>query len=351
MAEFITFQPSDYYNTTIYSGDDGTQAITGVGFQPNFIWEAKRNATGNKYIFDSVRGVGGSAKQLETTTTAGESTQANMIQSFDADGYTQGSDMNASGTTYVSWSWKAETTTGIDTTGSTITPTSYSFNQTAGMSIIKYTGNNTSGALVPHGLAAKPGFIIVKVLSVDEWGVYHQGLNKGVDPEDWYIQLNQTSTGSTNTAYWNDTAPTSVLFTLGNSGVVNSVDDYIAYCFAEKNGYSKFGSYEGNGNADGPFVYTGFRPAFLLIKNMDTSATGWICYDDKRDGYNVDNAFTNINNNASSEGSNKDILLGANGFKPVVSDNDTNQSGKTYIYSAFAKFPIVSSNDVPGVAR
>ena len=359
MAQYISFQPSDYFKTLIWTGTDAARTLTGVGFQPDCTWIKNRDAAYNHVLWDAVR-TGGSNKAISPNTNGAEgapnSAAYGYLNAFTSDGYSLGegssndSYVNTTGTDYVSWNWKAGTTTGIDATGADITPTGYSFNQTSGFSIIEYEGNATGGALLPHGLGVVPEFAIFK--SVDDspnWRVYHKNMDSTA-PEDYALILNDTSVRDNDNTAFNDTAPTSVNMCLGSSPTTNDGSTMIAYFFAGKSGYSKFGSFIGNGNADGTFVYTGFRPAFLLIKNIETSGTYWIGYDDKRPGYNVDNGFLEMNY-AGTEGTTKDIILASNGFKPVLSINDTNQSGKTFIYAAFSKFPLVSSNDVPGVAR
>jgi hypothetical protein len=295
-----------------------------------------------QFWFDAVRGA---TKHVNSNSTIAEVTDVNSLTAFDSDGFTVGTTygVNASTKNFVTWNWKAGTTTGIDTTGSTITPDGYSFNQTSGMSIIKYTGNNTSGALVPHGLGAVPGLIIVKELDINYWVVFHEAMGATK-----YLYLNETSAAGTNINKWNDTAPTSVLFSLGNSGEVNaSGDDYIAYCFTGIQGYSKFGTYEGNGNANGTFVYTGFRPAFIMTKSID-STSAWHIFDEKRLGYNPDNNELEADTYAA-QGTSDMIDIVSNGFKCRQS-YDPNVA-ETYIYVAFAQSPFVNSNGAPTNAR
>ena len=354
MAAYISFQPTDYFNATIYSGDDSTDAIS-VGLQPSLTWIKRRNSSINHKIYDDVRGgtISISSNQPAaqiTTDTDG------YLNTFTSDGFTCQTGatsfeyVNQTGGTYVSWNWKAGTTTGIDTTGSTITPTGYSFNTTSGFSIVQYDGNGVQGATVPHGLGAAPEFIIVKSTdAVESWPVGHAYMNSS-SPWDYYAYLNTTAAAASDSAYYADVSPTSTVFSVGNNSSINSASNtYIAYCFAPKKGYSKFGSYVGNGNADGTFVYTGFRPAYILLKHSHYT-TDWYVFDNKRIGYNVDNnlLFPNLNA-ADNTGDYIDIV--SNGFKIRSTDNGMNGSTNIYIYAAFAEFPLVSSNSKPGNAR
>ena len=351
MAEYISFQPSDNFSTTLYTGDGtSANAITGVGFQPDFVWNKPRDTTGWQRAFDSVRGVLNVIYPNDTYVNEVMPSPGGL-NSFDSDGYTMGTNTGSNENTklFVTWNWKMGTTSGL--TGGTITPTGYSFSTTSGQSIIAYTGNLTSGATVPHGLGAVPKMIIVKSKSLTaNWMVYHSGI--ATDAETDYLNLNNANAAGDNNTIWNDTAPTSSVFSLGNNTDVNgSAATYIAYCFADVKGYSNFGSYIGNGNADGPFVYTGFRPAFVMIKCASRAGTDdWRLFDDKREGYNVDNDSLSPNTEAV-ERTADEIDLCSNGFKLRHTATDTNPSGETAVYAAFAEFPIVSSNDIPGVAR
>jgi len=335
MAEYISFQPSD------------SLALTGVGFQSDFTWIRNRTVSDFSVLTDAVRGA---TKYLISNDTTAETTNAESLKSFDSDGFTVGTmnEVNTNTEIYVGWNWKAGTTTGIAGSPS-ITPTGYSFNATSGFSVIAYTGNSSAGATLPHGLGVAPKMILIKRLdSTNAWNVYHYGVD-ATAPEDYYMVLNTVAARVDSTTSWNDTAPTSTLFSLGTSNSVNSnTNTYIAYCFADIQGYSKFGSYIGNGNANGPCIYTGFRPAWLMIK----SAAGrlWNIFDNKRPGYNDVNSQIGANNtDVESTDARIDIL--SNGFKVIAYSNAFNEDGEVYTYSAFAEFPIVSSNDTPTTAR
>jgi len=344
MAEYISFQPSDFFNTKMYTGTAAELAVTGVGFQPDMVWLKDPDYAYNHIITDAVRGA---TKNIYPNGSYAEDTDAQGVKSFDADGFTVGTtaSYNKSGDDFVSWNWKAGTTSGIS--GGTVTPTAYSFNTTAGISILKYTGNNTSGATIAHGLGAVPEFILVKNLSTGStpWRAYHVGLGP-----DYSITLNESDGKADNSTFWNDTAPTSTLITMGNDSKINGTDDYIMYIFASKKGYSRFGGYTGNGADDGGFIYTGFRPAYFLIKRT-TDAADWRVWDNRRDAYNqMDKTLSPNNENITASGTSYYMDFLSNGIK-FRQGLTGNASAKEYIYAAFAEFPIVSSNDVPGVAR
>jgi len=336
-------KPTDYFNTLLHTGDgtDG-RAITGVGFQPDWCWFKARNTAYENQVYDVVRGA---TKRLVTNDTTAEGTQANGLQSFDSDGFTVG---NANGTnvnavTYASWNWLASNTTASNTDGS-ITST-VSANTTSGFSIVSYTGTG-SVATVGHGLGSVPKMIIIKKRNSatgSDWFVYH--VSNGNDSKIW---LNQTSAKGTDT-HMNNTTPTSSVFSIGaRTEVNNSGDTYIAYCFAEVKGFSKFGSYVGNGNADGTFIYTGFKPAFVMIKNS-SSAGAWYMQDNKRD---IDNPIAlSLNASDSNADNNQGNIMDflSNGIKIRNTGTGYNTSGGTYIYMAFAEEPLVGDN--PATAR
>ena len=333
----------DYFNTVLYTGNGSTQSITGVGFQPDWTWVKERSSTSESVLTDAVRGA---TKRLVSSSNAAEDTSSNLLTSFDSDGFSVGSDgaLNQSSQTYAAWNWLAGGT-GVANTDGSISST-VSANTTAGFSIVSYTGTGAN-ATVGHGLDSAPDMYIVKNRDdVSSWITYHKDSKaSGFDAEDSFVSLNETN-GVTDSTVWNNTAPTSSVFSLGTSNHVNgSSDDMIAYCFHSVEGYSKFGSYTGNGSSNGPFVYTGFRPAFLIVKK--TSAAGeWVMWDNERSGYNVDNDFLYANgNNAEFNGATYVRLdLVSNGFKMRDNSADTNGSGATYIYMAFAENPFKYSN-------
>ena len=340
----IIDKPSDYFNTKLYTGNSSTQSITGVGFQPDWVWCKSRNGADNHAIFDSVRG---GQKQLRSNTTGAELTRTNAISSFDSDGWSMGSqpEMNSSGATYASWSWKAGGTASSNTNGSITS--SVSANQDAGFSIVSYTGTGAN-ATVGHGLGVAPKMIITKYRDgANNWGVYHKDIGAGK-----YLELNTAIAEASNTAVWNNTDPTSSVFSVGTNNRANSAGAMVAYCFAEKQGYSKFGSYTGNGSTDGTFVYLGFKPAFLLYKNASGNFTNWQVHDSKRSTYNLSVNRLNPNDSSVELGTTADSFdFLSNGFKARATAINSNTSGSTYIYMAFAENPFVTSTGVCATAR
>ena len=350
MAYTTIDKPSDYFNTVLYSGNgtaigSGGQAITGVGFAPDWTWIKERSSTSPHKLLDTVRGA---TKELESSATSAEATTAESLASFDSDGFTVGSNgaVNENSQTYASWNWLAGGTASSNSNGSITS--SVSASTTAGFSIVSYTGTGAN-ATVGHGLGAAPAMIIQKNrIDAQPWWVYHSSIGAGGQ-----LRLSGTDAeGSDGGVLWNSTAPTSTVFSLGDNGGSNgSSDACIAYCFAEKKGYSKVGGYTGNGNADGPFIYTGFRPAWLMMKRTD-SAGEWLIYDNKRDPFNLrDTRLEAQDNFADSTGTTKVFDFVSNGFKCRGSDTDINASSGTYIYMAFAEAPFVSSSGVPTTAR
>ena len=349
MAYTSIDDPTIYFNTKLYSGNGSTgHSITGVGFQPDWLWVKSRSAAYQNSLRDSIRG---STKTLRSNGNNAEQTQSDSVTSFDSDGFTLGADSNSfvneNGATYASWNWKASGSTASNSDGS-ITST-VSVNTTAGFSIVKYTGNGNSTATIGHGLSVAPSMIISKNLSTAtnaDWCVYHKGLTT-----DKNLFLNLTSAEVT-PSYGTINAPTNSLInvTKGSGNQTNSAHDFIAYCFAEKTGYSKFGSYTGNGNADGTFIYTGFKPAFVMGKRS-SDTEDWYLFDTTRDDRNVMYKLLYPNgNNAEYTGATRMDFL-SNGFKQYNTDNKFNHSGSTYIYMAFAEAPLVGSNNVPCTAR
>jgi hypothetical protein len=334
-------QAGKFFNPVLYTGAGGTQSVTGVGFQPDWVWIKSRSNAQPHILTDAVRGVG---KMLESDSTAAEVTNAayGYLTTFGSDGFavtagSSGADWtNFSGTTYASWNWKANGAGSSNTSGS-ITST-VSANTTSGFSVVTYTGNATSGATVGHGLGVAPSMIILKIRSTTgNWPVYHVSTG---NTKAMYLDLT-LGTGGDFTGAWNNTTPTSTVFTLGNSTETNaSSGTFVAYCFAEVAGYSKFGSYTGNGSADGPFVFTGHRPAFIMIKRTDTY-DDWHIFDSKRIAYNVRNQPL-YPNGAYAESATYDYLdIVSNGFKLRYNAfNILNASGGTYIYMAFAEAPL-----------
>ena len=334
-----------FFNTKLYTGNGSTDtAITGVGFQPDFIWFKNRDTTDFHNCYDSVRGV---QKVLVPNGTDVEYTDDETLLAFGADGFTIGlrSNVNLNTATYVAWSWKAGTTS--VPSGGDLTPSAVSLNATSGFSIIVYTGTGDTSNTIAHGLATVPKFMFFKNRDAAmDWVTYNAPLGN-TD----YMILNNTDARATSTTRWNDTTPTSTLLTIGNTDKLNSdTVDYIGYVFADVQGYSKFGSYVGNGQADGPFIYTGFRPSFLMIKGATTSGGVWQMYDHLRIGYNIENHFMEADAvTVEADDDNLDLL--SNGFKVRRVTSSMNTSGDLYLYMAFARAPLVNSSGVPCNAR
>ena len=321
--------PAQHFNTLLYTGNGGTQSITGLEFQPDWVWLKKRNGTTNHLVFDSVRGTN---KSLNSNGGGSEDTSStNKLTSFNSDGFTLGS--NASGNnnsdTYVAWNWKGGGSASSNGDGSLTA--SVSANTTAGFSIGTYTGQSSGSATVGHGLGVAPDVVITKSrTSSSNWYIYH----KSIGQDGWIILDSNGAATTGNSAVWNP-APTSSVFTYG-SGLVNQ-GDVVFYAFSEVAGYNKFGSYTGNGSSDGTFVFTGFRPAYVLVKDISSSYS-WDLHDNKRDPDNVTEESLAPNlSNAEDTYDAKDFL--ANGFKLRSSSNSLNKSGDTYIYLAFAESP------------
>lgn len=330
---------------TTYTGTGATQtisnAVNGVSFQPDFVWLKIRSGAANHVLIDAVRGYD---KYLASNSTAAEATSTDQFTSFNSNGFTLGANSgaggntNQNGSTYVAWQWNAG--------GSTVTNTSGSIssqvraNTTAGCSIVTYTGTG-SAATVGHGLGVAPRMVIIKQRnSAADWVVKHASLSSN----DATLILNNTSASTVySPSVWNNTAPTSTVFSIGTNTANNTnTNTYVAYCFAPVAGYSAFGSYTGNGSTDGPFVYLGFRPRFVMVKRTDTTGN-WIIWDSARDTYNTTNLilFPNLSN-AESTAENIDFL--SNGFKLRVTSAGDNASGGTYIYAAFAENPFKYAN-------
>jgi len=341
-------KPTDYFETKLYAGSSSNVTVSGLDFQPDWIWLKNRTNAGNHVVCDVVRGGNSNGLgNLYPNLTDAEylpSSTNDSIETINSDGFVVGGNgnTNGSGENFVSWSWKAGGTGSSNTDGS-ITST-VSASTVSGFSIVSYTGTGAN-ATVGHGLGAVPKMIIVKDRSaVKNWTVYHIGVGNDKD-----ILLDVTNAENTSTA-WNNTTPTSSVFSIGTLGNVNtSSNNYIAYCFAEKKGFSKFGSYTGNGSTDGTFIYTGFKPAFVIFKKTSATAN-WSVRDNKRDSFNAGdtNLFANL---SDAESSSNDVDFLSNGIKLRNAGNNWNSSGATYIYMCFAESPLVGTNNIPTTAR
>ena len=345
---YISFQPKDYFNTVLYTGNNGAHSITGVGFRPDWVWLKPRNYADHHRLMDVVRG----QNTIYSNRSVPQDANSSHFTSFDSDGFTlAGSDSgwNSSSYNYVSWNWRAGNAQGSSNTDGSINTTYTSVNTTAGFSISQYTGN-ASTATVGHGLGVAPSVVLTKNLSVDyNWQMYHTGLTSA----NYRIALDQTDAEGGDSTAFNNTAPTSSVFSVGTSSRTNgNGNSIIAYCFAEKKGFSKFGVYTGNGVADGAFVYTGFKPAFVMIKEKSQSGESWIMLDSTRSTENVTDEvlFANASQAEEANQSSKGVDFCANGFKIRSTDAVLND-GEKYIYMAFAEEPLVASNGDPATAR
>jgi hypothetical protein len=340
--------PELYFQTKLYTGNGSTQSITFDGsenMQPDWVWIKCRSDADSSSICDSIRGAN---KHLRSDGTNAEIESGTVqLSSFDSNGFSLGSgdgQTNGSSRTYTSWNWLASNSTASNSNGS-ITST-VSANTTSGFSIVSWTGTG-SNATVGHGLGSTPSMIIAKDRDgARNWTIYHKSLGA----TKW-LQLDDTSASQTGSPMWQDTEPTSSLFSIGTYAQINtSSSKYIAYCFAEKKAFSKFGSYTGNGNADGTFVYTGFKPAFVIQKASSASSYDWVILDNKRDPFNVADESLYANLSSAVQTSNHTDFL-SNGFKLRSTAAGNNGSGTTYIYMAFAENPFVTSTGVPATAR
>jgi len=348
MAYTTIDNPSDYFNTIFYTGNGGTQAITGVGFAPNWVWGKSRSVTEGHSIHDTIRGV----RKNILANDAQEEEDIASITAFGSDGFTLGNNahLNANNSSMVAWNWKAETAFSNDASSTSIGSLDSvgTVNETAGFAIVKYTGNGSSGATIKHGLSTVPTAMFVRQYNA---AAGLQVYNVGTGNTKFAGYLNADDAAGTSAGPWNDTTPTSSVFTVGNGGNTNTNNGlHIAYIFSDRQGYSKFGSYTGNGLVDGTFVYTGFRPAFVLYKNA-TQADDWFLSDNKRLGYNPDNHYLRPSITAVEGDPADRINLFSNGFKLTTADKGANADGDLYTYYAFAQHPFVTSTGVPTTAR
>jgi len=343
MAYTTIDNPGLFFNTKLYTGNGSTQSITGVGFQPDWTWLKQRSGTSNHRCYDSVRGA---TKQLLPNSSNAENTETNGLTSFDSDGFSLGNEggHNENSQTFASWNWKAGTSVSGTTTGSgTGKAYSGSVNTTAGFSIITYLGNGTEDHTIPHHLGVAPKMYWVKQRNdADSWIIYHDGLGGA----DKYILLDTSGAAGTSNNPWGSVAPTSTVNNLGSAGDTNgNGDSFIMYSFAEIKGYSKFGSYTGNGGSQ--FIYTGFKPAFVIEKRSSNSSE-WDMYDNKRNTFNAVTKVLKPNNN-DAEATYTGLNFLSNGFEALGSLND---SGQTLIYMAFAETPFVTAGTkAAGTAR
>jgi len=350
MAYTAIDDPAEYFNTIIYTGDD-SQDVTGVGFQPDLVWVKARGNTYNHQLHDSVRGA--TAGALFSNMNIAETSYE--FDSFDSDGFTTDSSnvtgINGDTHTQVAWCWKASGSTVSNSNGTNITST-VDANTTAGFSIVSYTGSGTTSDTVGHGLSSLDLLIVKSRDENDSWCVKHKDLSSNKD-----LRLDQTVAETDVTSAYSEGGLSNLsgntfgfLDGTSDANAVNeSSEAHIAYCFKSVQGYSKFGKYSTNNNADGPYIFTGFSPAFVMLKVFSGNTGGWDIWDNKR-GFNPNEEVLQANA-ASAEASNDAIDLLSNGFKIRNTSGNVNGSGDTIVYMAFAEAPFVNSNGVPCNAR
>jgi hypothetical protein len=334
-------QGNKYMDATLYTGTGASLAITNTSaFKPDFVWVKGRSGATDHALYDSVRGT---TKDLVSNSTAAETTQAQGLTAFGTGGFTEGTlaKMNTSAATYVGWQWQAGQGSTSSNTSGTITST-VSVNATAGFSVVTYTGTGAN-ATVGHGLGVAPKMVIVKNRgSAVAWTAWHTSI-----ANTEYLVLNTTAAVATGATWWNSTTPTSSVFSVGTSTSTNaSTNTYVSYCWAEIAGFSKFGSYTGNGIADANFVYTGFRPKFVLYKRTD-AVGNWFIFDSTRNTTNLTNLALYPNATAveaTMAATDQPLDLLSNGFKLRGTGTDGNASAGTYIYMAFAENPFKYAN-------
>ncbi len=340
--------PTAHFDTALYTGNGSTQTISSLNFQPDFVWIKNRtDASTSHGLFNSVMGAGVSLKSNDTVSerpVSGSPGATDDMYAFTSSGFSVGTDnyinVNTNTKNYASWNWKAGGTASTNEEGSL--DSSVSANTTAGFSVLTYTGNETAGATVGHGLSQAPELVINKVRGASsQWYVNATAVS---DTSNKVLMLNDTGALDSGTLYFNDTDPTSTLITLGSYSLLNSTGSNLIYCWHSVEGYSKIGKYTGNGSTDGTFVYTGFRPAFVMIKRYDSSSgANWILLDSKRDTFNIAEDSIYANHSIAEEDVGR-LDFVSNGFKLRQNGTTVNTSSGTYIYLAIAESPFKTSN-------
>ena len=347
--------PSAYFQTAIYSGSNSELAVTNDGnsdLKPDWLWIKQRSSTEDHMLVDSTRGV---TKYLQSNSTGAEATVTSRVKTLDTDGFTlngASNPVNASGATYVGWQWKANGGTTASNSDGSVTSTTQ-VNSDAGFSIVTFTSPSSSGTgifSVGHGLGQIPAMVITKSREgTSNWWSWHKGLTGGNSNTSYIVALERiTAEGSYSNAW--GAGMTSSVFGMQSGNTAVASKDYVAYCFAEKQGYSKFGKYTGNGRADGTFVYTGFKPAMIILKRTDAN-NNWLIYDHKRSGYNPKQDKLYPDDSSAEDASTTSVDLLSDGFKLRASSASQNASGGTYIYMAFAENPFTTSTGIPTTAR
>ena len=355
MAYTTIDNPELYFQAKAWTGTGNEIAITFDGsenMQPDWVWLKRRDASAIHVAHDSVRGA---TKRLIPNSNDAETTQAQYVKSFDSNGITFGTDtdVNNSGSAAILWGWKAGGSASANSDGSTAS--SVSVNTDSGFSIVSYTG--AGATTYGHGLNATPNVIIIKKRTSDSgnnnWFVYHDKVITAGGSNKSFLTLNETGALTSNGSATTFTSVSSATFGVGTDNIISeSSHEFIAYVFAEKKGYSKFGSYTGNGNANGTFVYTGFKPAFVLGKRTDSGGGWWILDSKRSGGFNLNDEYllANDSQTEADDGSFASDFL-ANGWKARATNGNFNASGGSYIFAAFSENPFVTSSGVPATAR
>ena len=342
-------KPTDYFETKLYTGNGGTLNVTGLDFAPNWVWIKSRSSSRVHCLFDTVRGA---TKRLQTNEGDAEATTSNSLTGFNSDGFSLGSynQSNEGSANFVSWNWLGANGTASNSNGN-ITST-VSANATAGFSIVKWTGNNSGSATVGHGLGTIPNVVLIKKLDgTSNWGFKHSSFASGAMAPFNTVDAPSNRNGSTNGGIGNLTSSSTFGFIAGGAGTPSENNgSMIAYCFSERKGYSKFSSYVGNGSTDGPFIYTGFKPAYVLVKAMSGSAS-YTVLDNKRNPFNpMGKGLFPDSAQAEYDYTNRRDYY-SNGFKIRNTSSAENSSGTSYAYMAFAENPFVTSTGIPATAR
>ena len=346
MAYTTINKGTTYFNTVLYTGTGSTNAITGVGFQPDFTWIKHRNGTSGHFMYDVVRGV---TKRMRSDNSDQETTTANGLTTFGTDGFTVGSEngLNASGISLVAWNWKAGGTASANSNGTLAT--SVSANTTAGISFFTYTGTGSGGVTVGHGLGVKPKFFITKnrTDANENWQTWYDNTGDGTSNRRLLLNGVASDYNNNHITFGTDTI---TLPSSNDNGWSKSGSSYLGIAFAEKTGFSAIKEYTGNGSVDGTFIYLGFKPAWVMIKQATNDDRSWYIYDNKTSSYNGSNGYISPNDNAA-EGTLEWLDFLSNGIKIRNTSVGANKSGQAYLVVAFAQAPAVGTNNVPCTAK
>ena len=345
MAYTTIDDPTLYFNTVLYAGTGSEQTVSGVNFSPGLTWLKSRSNGQPNVLSDSVRG---GNKQLYSADTQAETTYGQYLKSFNSDGFVLGTDsgINQSSQTFVSWNWKAGGSASNNTDGNKTI--SLSVNTTAGFSVGTYAGTGQDST-IGHGLGAVPDWLMIKNRSSGsrKWQLWHNGLT-GTNK---YLAIDRSDAELTDTASWDNTAHSNTVWNTYGSGEANqNGENFVCYAWTSIQGFSKFGSYTGNANANGPFIYTGFKPAWIMTKQIN-GASSWIVHDNKRDPINTVTEFFTVEENDAAGTLAESYDLCSTGFKVRTNNGDRNSNGDTFAYWAFAESPLVNSEGIPNNAK